>query len=44
MSRILIVEDEERIASFLVKGLRAHGFVTEVAATGSPGRARASST
>ena len=43
MSRILIVEDEERIASFLVKGLRAHGFVTEVAATGNDGLARARS-
>ena len=28
MSRILIVEDEPRIASFLEKGLRSHGFVT----------------
>lgn len=43
MSRILIVEDEERIASFLVKGLRAHGFVPEVAATGGGGLARARS-
>jgi two-component system copper resistance phosphate regulon response regulator CusR len=34
MSRILIAEDEERIASFLEKGLRANGFVTEVAADG----------
>ena len=34
MSRILIVEDEARIASFLRKGLRASGFVTEVAADG----------
>jgi two-component system, OmpR family, response regulator len=34
MSRILIVEDEERIASFLRKGLTASGFVTEVAADG----------
>ncbi|HSL95600.1 MAG TPA: response regulator transcription factor [Thermoleophilia bacterium] len=41
MSRILVVEDEERIASFLVKGLRAHGFVTEVAATGGGGLSRA---
>jgi DNA-binding response OmpR family regulator len=43
VSRILIVEDEERIASFLVKGLRAHGFVTDVAATGNDGLARARS-
>jgi two-component system, OmpR family, copper resistance phosphate regulon response regulator CusR len=30
MSRILIVEDEARIASFLEKGLRANGFSTQV--------------
>jgi DNA-binding response OmpR family regulator len=41
MSSILIVEDEERIASFLVKGLRAHGFATEVAGTGGDALARA---
>ncbi len=41
MSRILIVEDEERIASFLAKGLRAQGYVTDIAATGSDGLARA---
>ena len=34
MSRILIAEDEERIASFLEKGLHANGFTTEVAADG----------
>ncbi|WP_216207790.1 response regulator transcription factor [Amycolatopsis aidingensis] len=34
MSRILIVEDEERIASFVEKGLRANGFVTTVVADG----------
>jgi DNA-binding response OmpR family regulator len=34
MSRILIVEDEERIASFLRKGLTASGFATEVATDG----------
>jgi DNA-binding response OmpR family regulator len=34
VSRILIVEDEARIASFLRKGLTASGFVTEVAADG----------
>jgi two-component system copper resistance phosphate regulon response regulator CusR len=34
MSRILIAEDESRIASFLEKGLRANGFATAVAATG----------
>jgi DNA-binding response OmpR family regulator len=31
MNRILIVEDEERIASFVRKGLKANGFVTSVA-------------
>jgi DNA-binding response OmpR family regulator len=34
MSRILVVEDEARIASFLRKGLQASGFATEVAADG----------
>ena len=34
MSHVLIVEDEERIASFLDKGLRANGFTTVVAPTG----------
>jgi DNA-binding response OmpR family regulator len=33
MSRILIVEDEPRIVSFLEKGLRANGFITTVATT-----------
>ena len=34
MSRILIAEDEHRIASFLEKGLRANGFTTTIASTG----------
>ncbi|GAA2410480.1 response regulator transcription factor [Streptomyces glaucosporus] len=34
MSRILIVEDEERIASFVDKGLRANGFTTTIARDG----------
>jgi two-component system copper resistance phosphate regulon response regulator CusR len=34
VSRILIVEDEARIASFLEKGLRADGFATRVAGDG----------
>jgi two-component system, OmpR family, copper resistance phosphate regulon response regulator CusR len=34
MTRILIAEDEERIASFLEKGFRANGFSTDVAADG----------
>ena len=41
MSRILIVEDEERIASFLEKGLRANGFATTVAGDGDSGLALA---
>jgi DNA-binding response OmpR family regulator len=32
--RLLVVEDEERVASFLVKGLRAHGFDTEWVSSG----------
>jgi two-component system copper resistance phosphate regulon response regulator CusR len=34
MSRILIAEDEDRIASFLDKGLRANGFSTDIASDG----------
>jgi two-component system, OmpR family, copper resistance phosphate regulon response regulator CusR len=34
MNRILIAEDEARIASFLEKGLRANGFTTVVAGDG----------
>ncbi|HSL10125.1 MAG TPA: response regulator transcription factor [Actinomycetota bacterium] len=34
MTRVLIVEDEERIASFIEKGLRANGFTTLVAGDG----------
>jgi two-component system, OmpR family, copper resistance phosphate regulon response regulator CusR len=34
MNRILIAEDEERLASFLEKGLRKNGFVTAVAPDG----------
>jgi DNA-binding response OmpR family regulator len=34
MNRILIAEDEPRIASFLQKGLKANGFTTAVASTG----------
>lgn len=35
MSRILIAEDEDRISSFIDKGLRAAGFATQVVATGT---------
>ena len=34
MSHVLIVEDEERIAAFVDKGLRANGFTTAIAPTG----------
>ncbi len=34
MSRILVVEDEERIARFVERGLRAAGYSVDVAATG----------
>ena len=37
MNRILIVEDEERITSFLEKGLKANGFITAVASDGREG-------
>jgi DNA-binding response OmpR family regulator len=35
MTRILIAEDEERITSFLERGLRANGFTTQVVTTGT---------
>ncbi len=35
MNRILIAEDEERIGSFIEKGLRANGFTTTVAGDGN---------
>ncbi|MEU3274175.1 response regulator transcription factor [Saccharomonospora sp. NPDC006951] len=41
MSRILIAEDEQRIASFVEKGLRANGFVTEVVSDGDAALAEA---
>lgn len=34
MSRILIAEDESRVAAFVDKGLKAHGFITAIATTG----------
>lgn len=34
MTRVLVVEDEERISSFLQKGLRSNGYTAAVAATG----------
>jgi DNA-binding response OmpR family regulator len=41
MTRILIAEDEARIASFIEKGLRANGFQTEVASDGDDALHRA---
>lgn len=41
MSRILIVEDEPRLAAFLEKGLRAAGHATTIAANGIAGSALA---
>ncbi|GAA3966039.1 response regulator transcription factor [Actinomadura viridis] len=41
MNRILIVEDEHRIATFIEKGLRANGFSTFVAADGDQALASA---
>ncbi|GAB3062077.1 response regulator transcription factor [Sediminivirga luteola] len=38
MNRILIVEDEPRISSFIAKGLRAQGFTPTVADNGLSGR------
>jgi DNA-binding response OmpR family regulator len=43
MTRILIVEDEDRITSFLEKGLKANGFVTSVAGDARDGLAQARS-
>lgn len=37
MARILIVEDEDRIASFIAKGLKADGYTTSVVADGVSG-------
>lgn len=37
MNRILVVEDEERIASFIAKGLRADGFTPTVVGDGITG-------
>lgn len=39
-ARVLVVEDEARIASFLVKGLSARGYEVECAGTGAEAIAR----
>ena len=41
MVRILIAEDEERIASFLEKGLQSHGYITVTVADGKSAAALA---
>ena len=41
--KVLIIEDEKKIASFVRKGLEAQGFVVEVAQNGDEGYARATS-
>jgi len=43
MSRILIVEDEKRIAAFMEKGLQKHGFSTAIATDGEQGLSMAQS-
>jgi DNA-binding response OmpR family regulator len=40
--RLLVVEDEARIASFLIKGLSNHGYGVDAVATGAQALARAS--
>jgi two-component system OmpR family response regulator len=37
--RILVIEDDEKIASFIVKGLRQHGFAVDHASDGEDGLA-----
>lgn len=44
MSKILIVEDEERIAGFVGKGLRAAGYAVEIVGTGEEATALAQGT
>src|SRR6266540_581736 len=39
--RLLLVEDEDRIASFVQKGLAAHGYTIERVVTGREGISRA---
>jgi DNA-binding response OmpR family regulator len=39
--RILVIEDEERVAAFIRKGLEEDGYVVDVAADGGEGLARA---
>ena len=41
MNNILVVEDDSRVADFLVRGLRAEGYRVELARTGPEGLAMA---
>ena len=41
--KILVVEDDRKIASFIQRGLKEHGFVVEVCADGNEGYTRAMS-
>ena len=43
MKRLLLVEDDERIAEFVAQGLSAEGYAIDVSATGEDGLARATS-
>ena len=43
MKRVLVIEDEERISSFISKGLKANGFATSVTDSGRDGLAMLSS-
>ena len=44
MSKILLVEDDTRIASFVKRGLEAEGYVVDLATTGEDGLALARDT
>lgn len=41
--KILVIEDEQKIASFVRKGLEAHGFVVDVSSHGDEGYSLATS-
>src|SRR3974377_1261670 len=44
LMRLLVVEDEKKLADFLVRGLRSDGFATDVAYDGTMGWGMASAT
>ena len=35
MTRVLVVEDEKRVASFIADGLKAAGYVTDIVSSGA---------